>query len=179
RPDHARARLGLARTFQQPAVFPGLTVGENVRIGAEQHTAGTARGLLGLPPHGRADARAATTRALRLFGLDTVRDLPAAALPAGALRLLELARALAAEPRVLLLDEPTAGLDTTRTRHLAVVLRALAADGLAVLLVEHDPELVAGLAHTAYVLAAGRMVLSGPARAVLADPAVTALWGAG
>ncbi|PBC76544.1 ABC transporter family protein [Streptomyces sp. TLI_235] len=97
-PDHARARLGLARTFQQIAVFPGLTVGENARLGAEQGSGGTVRGLLGLPAPGAPAAREATDRALRLFGLDAVRDWPADRLPTGALRLLELARAFASSP---------------------------------------------------------------------------------
>ncbi|WP_354643360.1 ABC transporter ATP-binding protein [Kitasatospora camelliae] len=177
-PDHARARLGLARTFQQIAAFPGLTVEQNVRVGAEQRTGGTARGLLGLPAPGRAAARAATDRALRLLQLDQVRDWPADRLPTGALRLLELARALAATPRVLLLDEPAAGLDPAQTTRLGTVLRALAAEGLALLLVEHDVELVARLADTVYVMAAGRVIASGPVRRVLADPHVARAWGA-
>ncbi|GAA5017016.1 hypothetical protein GCM10025734_67230 [Kitasatospora paranensis] len=97
-PDHARAGLGLTRTFQQIAVFPGLTVGQNVRIGADPGRRGTVRGLLGLPAPGRAASRAAADRALRLFGLEAVRDWPADRLPTGALRMLELARALAAAP---------------------------------------------------------------------------------
>ncbi|GHH65663.1 ABC transporter ATP-binding protein [Kitasatospora indigofera] len=176
-PDHARARLGLARTFQQVAVFPGLTVEQNVRVGAEQRRGGTARALLGLPAPGRAAARAATDRALRLLDLDPVRDWPADRLPPGTLRLLELARALAAAPRVLLLDEPGAGLDLAQTARLAAVLRALTAEGMALLLVEHDVELVARLADTVYVMAAGRMVARGPAREVLADRRVAAAWG--
>jgi branched-chain amino acid transport system ATP-binding protein len=176
-PDHARARLGLARTFQQIAVFPGLTVGQNVRVGAEQTTGGTGRGLLGLPPPGREAARLATDRALRLLDLDLVRDWPADGLPTGALRLLELARALAGSPRVLLLDEPAAGLDLAQTARLGTVLRALAAEGTALLLVEHDVELVAQLADAVYVMAAGRMLGGGPTREVLADPRVAAAWG--
>ncbi|WP_286158493.1 ATP-binding cassette domain-containing protein [Streptomyces sp. CB03911] len=176
-PDHARARLGLARTFQQVAAFPGLTVAQNVRVGAEQRRGGTARALLGLPAPGRAAARAATDRALRLLDLDAVRDWPADRLPPGALRLLELARALAAAPRVLLLDEPAAGLDLAQTARLAAVLRALTAEGMALLLVEHDVELVSRLADTVYVMAAGRVVARGPTREVLADRRVAAAWG--
>ncbi|MFF1952841.1 ABC transporter ATP-binding protein [Kitasatospora herbaricolor] len=176
-PDHARARLGLARTFQQVAAFPGLTVAQNVRVGAEQRRRGTARALLGLPAPGRAAARAATDRALRLLDLDAVRDWPADRLPPGALRLLELARALAAAPRVLLLDEPAAGLDLAQTARLAAVLRALTAEGMALLLVEHDVELVSRLADTVYVMAAGRVVARGPTREVLADRRVAAAWG--
>ncbi|AVH59565.1 MULTISPECIES: ABC transporter permease subunit [Streptomyces] len=150
---HARTRLGVARTFQQLAVFPSLTVAENVQVGAEQ---------------GRIADPGAVERALRLLGLDgPVRALPAAGLPTGTLRRVELARALAGSPRVLLLDEPAAGLDTGEVTALARVLRALAADGMALLVVEHDLDLVAGLAHTVHVMAAGRIVTSGPADRVL------------
>ena len=152
-PAHARTRLGIARTFQQLAVFPTLTVAENVRVGAEQ---------------GRVVDADAVERVLRLLGLDgAVRALPAADLPTGTLRRVELARALAGSPRVLLLDEPAAGLDTGEVAALARVLRALAADGTALLVVEHDLDLVAGLAGTVHVMTAGRVVASGPAEHVL------------
>ncbi|MEV7342540.1 ATP-binding cassette domain-containing protein [Streptomyces sp. NPDC093544] len=153
RAAHARTRLGIARTFQQLSVFPSLTVAENVRVGAEQ---------------GRTVDPGSVERALRLFGLDgPVRTLPAAGLPTGTLRRVELARALAGSPRVLLLDEPAAGLDSGEVAALARVLRALAADGMALLVVEHDLDLVADLAHTVHVMAAGRIVTSGPADRVL------------
>ncbi|KND43730.1 ABC transporter permease subunit [Streptomyces stelliscabiei] len=155
-PAHARTRLGIARTFQQPAVFPSSTVAENVRVGAEQ---------------GRRADPAAVERALRLFGLDgAVRTAPAAGLPTGTLRRIELARALAGNPRVLLLDEPAAGLDTAEVAALARVLRALADDGMALLVVEHDLDLVADLADVVHVMAAGRIVTSGPADHVLRTP---------
>lgn len=126
---------------------------ENVRVGAEQ---------------GRVADPAAVERALRLFGLDgPVRALPAAGLPTGTLRRVELARALAGSPHVLLLDEPAAGLDTAEVTALTRVLRALAADGTALLVVEHDLDLVADLADVVHVMAAGRIVASGPADHVL------------
>ncbi|MEU6917654.1 branched-chain amino acid ABC transporter permease/ATP-binding protein [Streptomyces olindensis] len=152
-PAHARTRLGIARTFQQLAVFPSLTVAENVRVGAEQ---------------GRVTDRGAVERALRLLGLDgPVRARPAAGLPTGTLRRVELARVLAGDPRVLLLDEPAAGLDTAEVAALARVLKALAADGTALLVVEHDLDLVAGLADVVHVMTAGRIVASGPPGRVL------------
>ncbi|WOX25233.1 ABC transporter permease subunit [Streptomyces solicathayae] len=146
RPAHARTRLGIGRTFQQLAVFPSLTVEENVRVGAEQG---------GGPGSGSGP----TDAALRLLGLaGPVRRLPAAGLPTGTLRRVELARALAARPHTLLLDEPAAGLDSAETDALARLLSALAADGLAVLVVEHDPDLVAGIAHTVHTMEGGRIV---------------------
>ncbi|MFD5745264.1 ATP-binding cassette domain-containing protein [Streptomyces massasporeus] len=152
-PAHARTRLGVARTFQQLAVFPSLTVAENVRVGAEQ---------------GRVTDPGAVERTLRLLGLDgPVRALPAAGLPTGTLRRVELARVLAGSPRVLLLDEPAAGLDTAEVSALARVLKALAADGTALLVVEHDLDLVAGLADVVHVMTAGRIVASGPPGRVL------------
>ncbi|WP_380280975.1 ABC transporter ATP-binding protein [Kitasatospora purpeofusca] len=161
-PVHERVRLGLARTFQQIAVFPTLSVADNVRVGAEQRS-------------GAADDR--TARALAVFGLGAVAAEPAGGQPTGVLRLLELARALAGEPRVLLLDEPAAGLDTAQTARLLTVLRGLADDGMALLLVEHDPDLVSELADTVYAMADGRMVAAGPTAAVLADPRVIRAWG--
>ncbi|SED12667.1 ABC-type branched-chain amino acid transport system, ATPase component [Streptomyces sp. 3213] len=155
-PAHARTRLGVGRTFQQLAVFPSLTVAENVRVGAEQ---------------GRVAEPAAVERALRLFGLDgELRSLPAAGLPTGTLRRVELARACAGSPRVLLLDEPAAGLDTAEVAALALVLRALAAEGTALLVVEHDLDLVTDLADVVHVMTAGRIVASGPPDRVLDTP---------
>lgn len=152
-PAQARTRLGIARTFQQLAVFPTLTVTDNVRVGAEQVR----------PGH-----PGVVERMLRLFGLDgPARALPAAGLPTGTLRRVELARALATAPRVLLLDEPAAGLDTAEVAALARILRALAADGTALLVVEHDLDLVADLADVVHVMAAGRIVASGPPGQVL------------
>ncbi|MFD3996954.1 ATP-binding cassette domain-containing protein [Streptomyces sp. NPDC058583] len=145
RSAHARTRLGIARTFQRLAVFPSLTVEENVRIGEEQG-------------HVRKDP-AAVERSLRLLGLaGSVRHAAAADLPTGTLRRVELARALAGQPHTLLLDEPAAGLDAAETAALARVLVALAADGLTVLVVEHDPDLVAGIAHTVHTMEGGRIV---------------------
>ncbi|MDH6611084.1 ABC-type branched-subunit amino acid transport system ATPase component/branched-subunit amino acid ABC-type transport system permease component [Streptomyces sp. SAI-208] len=150
---HARTRLGIARTFQQLAVFATLTVAENIQVGAEQ---------------GRVPDPAATDRALRLFDLDgPLRDTRAAGLPTGTLRRVELARALAGSPHVLLLDEPAAGLDSAEVTALASVLKALAADGTALLVVEHDLDLVADLADVVHVMTAGRVVASGPPAHVL------------
>ncbi|MFE2265977.1 ATP-binding cassette domain-containing protein [Streptomyces griseosporeus] len=153
-PPHTRTRLGIARTFQQLAVFPTLTVTDNVRVGAEQTAT--------------PDPTAAVDRTLRLLHLDgPLGTRLAADLPTGTLRRVELARALAGTPRVLLLDEPAAGLDDAEVAALARLLRALAADGTALLVVEHDLDLVAGLADVVHVLAAGRVVASGPPARVL------------
>ncbi|WP_405852824.1 ATP-binding cassette domain-containing protein [Streptomyces sp. NBC_00090] len=145
RSAHARTRLGIARTFQRLAVFPSLSVEENVRLGGE-------RG------HVRADP-AAVERSLRLLDLaGPVRHRAAAGLPTGTLRRVELARALAGQPHTLLLDEPAAGLDAAETAALARILAALAADGLTVLVVEHDPDLVAGIADTVHTMEGGRIL---------------------
>ncbi|MET9802704.1 ATP-binding cassette domain-containing protein [Streptomyces sp. NPDC006368] len=152
RPAHARTRLGIARTFQELAVFASLTVEENVRVGAEQ---GRVRGER--DPHH-------VEQALRLLGLTAVRHLPAAGLSTGTLRRVEVARALAGGPHTLLLDEPAAGLDAAEAAALARVLKALAADGTAVLVVEHDPDLVADIADTVHVMEAGRIAPPEPVR---------------
>ncbi|MBT2529495.1 ATP-binding cassette domain-containing protein [Streptomyces sp. ISL-99] len=144
-PPHTRTRLGIATTFQELAVFPSLTVEENVALGAEQ----------GHVRHGDPTALEAVLRLLDLAG--PVRHHRAAALPTGTLRRVELGRALAGRPHTLLLDEPAAGLDTAEAQRLARVMAALAADGMAVLVVEHDLDLVADIAHTVHTMTAGRI----------------------
>jgi branched-chain amino acid transport system ATP-binding protein len=175
RPE-ARARLGLGRTFQRLAVFDTLTVADNLLVGAESRRPGSlVRGLLGLPSGESAD-RERVQQVLRLLGLDDVRDVPAGILSTGDQRLVELGRALCRDPRVLLLDEPASGLDTVETTRLQEVLRGLAADGIAVLLVEHDMGLVLAAADVVYAMAAGRVLAVGTPEQVRADASVRAAY---
>jgi branched-chain amino acid transport system ATP-binding protein len=169
-PPHARARAGVAWTFQRIELFAGLTVAENIRVGAENRRGRPLlSGLLGLPDPRREAVRAITAAVLDRLGLTPLADTPAGSLPTGTMRLVELGRALAAEPAVLLLDEPASGLDDDQIARLADVLRALAADGLAILLVEHDIRFVTAVADRAYLMVSGRVLLSGTPDEVLAS----------
>lgn len=156
-PD-ARARQGLARTFQRLAIFGSLTVADNVRIGAEN--AGR-----------RAGAEQRVTSMLDLLGLAGIATVRASRLPTGTLRLVEMARALVGEPRVVLLDEPTSGLDDAQAARVPVALRTMAAAGRAVVIVEHDLPLVFAAADVVHVLAGGHIVAAGTPAQVRADPA--------
>ena len=160
---HVRARRGLARTFQRLELFGSLTARENVQTAAEAR-AGVHRAA------GAAGDRA--DELLAQVGLAGVADTPADLLPVGQARLLEVARALATAPAVLLLDEPSAGLDTDETVALGHVLTSLADTGLAVLLVEHDMELVMATCSQVVVLDTGAVIASGSPDAVRADPVV-------
>jgi branched-chain amino acid transport system ATP-binding protein len=175
RPE-ARARLGLGRTFQRLAVFETLTVADNLLVGAESRRPGSlARGLLGLPSRA-ADDHVRVEEVVQLLDLSAVRDQTAGTLSTGGQRLVELGRALCRDPQVLLLDEPASGLDTEETHRLQTVLRGLAADGMTVLLVEHDIGLVLGAADVVYAMAAGRLLATGSPEQVRADPAVRAAY---
>jgi branched-chain amino acid transport system ATP-binding protein len=175
RPE-ARARLGVGRTFQRLAVFDTLTVTDNLLVGAESRRPGSLfRGLFGLPSR-ETDDRVRVEHVLDLLDLREVCDEPAGLLSTGAQRLVELGRALCRDPQVLLLDEPASGLDTAETRRLQGVLRGLAADGIAVLLVEHDMGLVLAAADVVYAMAAGRLLAAGSPEQVRADPAVRAAY---
>jgi branched-chain amino acid transport system ATP-binding protein len=175
RPE-ARARRGLGRTFQRLAVFETLTVSDNLLVGAESRRPGSLlAGLVGLSARDGGD-RGRVEQVLRLLDLWEIRDVPAGRLSTGGQRLVELGRALCRDPQVLLLDEPASGLDTEETQRLQGVLRGLAADGIAVLLVEHDMGLVLGAADTVYAMAAGRLLASGTPDEVRADPAVRAAY---
>ncbi len=160
---HRRARRGIARTFQRIEVFGQLSVLDNVLVAAEMRRRWDRSGP---PPH--EEARACLER----VGIAEIADLSVAALPTGSARLVELARTLATRPRVLLLDEPSSGLNGRETQAMADLLRDLTEDGLAVLLVEHDMSFVMGLCHRINVLSFGEMIASGTPTEVRSDPSV-------
>jgi branched-chain amino acid transport system ATP-binding protein len=173
---HEIARLGVARTFQNTEVFGRLSVLDNVLVGAHQRwRIGIVRGALGLPSVWRAEAHARerAKAILERLGLEASADVEAGSLPLGVQKRVEVARALAAEPRVLLLDEPAGGLNPTETRDLMDLIRRLRdEDGLTVLLVEHDMALVMGLSDRVAVLHHGRKIAEGKPREIAADPLV-------
>ena len=171
----AIAARGLIRTFQSARVFPGMTALENVLAGRHRlmRHGGLAHALR-WPPARREEA-ALHRRAAEL--LDMVGLLPqahahATDLPMGAQKLLEVIRALMAQPRLLLLDEPAAGLNDTETAELASLLRAIRTAGITVLIVEHNMPLVMGVADHVVVLEAGCLIAAGPPAAVRADKRV-------
>ena len=150
---HKRARRGMARTFQRLELFGQLTVRENVLVGAEVRRRWA---------HDRkSDPGADVDEVLAQVGLTGVGDERVDTLPTGKARLVELARAMATKPRVLLLDEPSSGLNEAETQEMAVVLGQLAASGLAVLLVEHDMSLVMGVCDHIFVLDFGQIIATG------------------
>ena len=173
------AALGLIRTFQSARVFPGMTALQNVMTGAHHTIAGGVLPYAAWLPGARRAERALRDRAaalMSLIGLERYQDAHATDLPIGAQKLLEVARALMARPRLLLLDEPAAGLNDAETAELAALLRAIQAGGVAVLVVEHNMGLVMNVADQVVVLDAGRVIASGPPAAVQRDPAVVAAY---
>jgi branched-chain amino acid transport system ATP-binding protein len=182
RPDQV-ARLGLARTFQNLELFGSLTVLENVQVARHGHTrAGVLTALARLPRGGREEraSRDAALAVLNRVGIAELAGRPAAGLPLGDQRRVEVARALAGEPRVLLLDEPLAGLAAADTGALVALIREVAAGGVTVLLVEHDMRAVMGLCDRVVVLNQGRVIANATPAVVQDDPAVLAAYlGAG
>ena len=171
----ASARLGMARTFQNLRIFENMDVLENVLVGCHRHEkAGLIAGGLGLPKQRREEkaSRARAMDALRLVGLDAFAHQPAASLPYGQQRLVEIARALASEPRLLLLDEPAAGMNAAEREYLVDRIRRIRDAGVTVLLVEHDIELVMGLCDWVTVLDYGKVIASGVPDDVKKDAAV-------
>jgi branched-chain amino acid transport system ATP-binding protein len=165
-PTHQRARHGIARTFQRLEAFGSLTVAENVRVAAD------AAAHRGKKTRKRTNPAAVTRELISRIGLDRYTDAPADSVPTGIARLLELARALAIDPDLLLLDEPSSGLSEGETESFGDLLRELAAQGRAVLIVEHDMSLIMRISDLIHVLDRGVLIASGTPREIQADPAV-------
>jgi branched-chain amino acid transport system ATP-binding protein len=159
-PPHRLSRRGIARTFQIVQPFAGLSVRENILVGAHLHHPA------------RAAALELAERVGRDVGLGDMLDRPAHALTVAARKRLELARALATEPKLLLLDEVLAGLNPSEIRDIVPVIRALSARGIAVLMIEHVMQAVMSLAEHVFVLAEGRIIAQGSPAQVVADPLV-------
>ncbi|GGC82407.1 branched-chain amino acid ABC transporter ATP-binding protein/permease [Chelatococcus reniformis] len=169
----AMARHGLARTFQHVRLLPELTVLENAAIGAHlRGRKGLVAAMLRLDRREEAQLLAEARRQLARVGLAARCDDRAGSLPLGQQRLLEIARAVAADPCLLLLDEPAAGLRFEEKQELAGLIDRLRCDGMAVLLVEHDMDFVMGLADRVFVMDFGREIAHGRPADVQADPAV-------
>jgi branched-chain amino acid transport system ATP-binding protein len=160
---YRRARLGIARTFQRLEAFGSLTAHENVQVALEMRRRWATS---------RYDCSKLADELLDRVGIVHVSDTRVDALPAGSARLVELARALATQPKVLLLDEPSSGLDEQETDALAALLHELTSDGLAVLLVEHDMPLVMESCTYISVLDFGRVIARGTPVEIQADPSV-------
>lgn len=178
-PPTARASLGFSRSFQHVALCPELSVAENVSIGLHREAkAGWLDAFLPLPA-GRAERarqREQAVQALARLGIAEVADASPSSLPPGVLRLAEIARAIAGRPRVLLLDEPAAGLNSVETHDLAAALKRLRSPDLVLVVVEHDMDLIMDVCDTIHVLNVGRLLASGAPAQIQANPEVVRVY---
>jgi branched-chain amino acid transport system ATP-binding protein len=174
-PAHHIAALGIGRTFQNLALFQQLSVLENIKVGVHPRTSsGLLANALRLPGARRDEDKAqhAAEALAGWLGLEAVMHQPAAALPFGTLKRVELARALASEPRLLLLDEPAGGLNHEEVSELQALIRTIRERGVTVLLVEHHMNLVMQVSDHVVVLDFGRKIAEGPPAVVQADAEV-------
>ncbi len=169
------ADLGVVRTFQKTAVFGGQTALDNILIGLHRRSKQTPIAImLGLPSVAREEAalKAKAHEILAFIGLDARAHETASALAYGELRLLEVAVALAAEPTLLLLDEPVSGMNASETESFMRLLARIRQQGITILLVEHDMRMVMGVSDRVVVLNQGRIIADGPPSEIRRDPAV-------
>jgi len=174
-PPHRIARLGLARTFQNIQLFGGMTVLENVLVGYHIHLRGNLLAiLLNLPSIRRQERQSVefVRDLLDFVGLADKENWPADSLAYGEQRRLEIARALALRPRLLLLDEPAAGMNPRETEDLMALIAAIQAREITILLIEHDMNLVMNISQQIVVFDQGRVIAQGPPRAVRQNPKV-------
>ena len=179
RPPFELARLGMSRTFQNLQVCMNMSAVENVMVGAHLHLAqGLLASILHLPRLRRedADCRRRSLELMEFVGLGNWQGAHASEMPYGALKRLEIARALASRPGMVLLDEPAAGLNDTETREMEALVRQIADSGVTVVLVEHDMKLVMNLSDHVLVLDHGRKLAEGTPAQVRANPEVIAAY---
>jgi branched-chain amino acid transport system ATP-binding protein len=162
-----RARRGLARTFQRLELFSLLTVRENIRVAADIRK-GWSRD--------KDNPAEAVERIIERVGLQAIAEERVDSLPTGQCRLVELGRSLATKPKVLLLDEPASGQDETETEQFAALLRELADEGMVVVLVEHDVQLVMNICRTVHVLDFGQIIAVGTPAEIQTNEAVLAAY---
>lgn len=172
-PIHRRARFGLARTFQRMELFAEMTAREHLLAAIRSREGGSlAMDVLG-QGRPKSDELGEAQEILDLLAIADIGDRPVESLSLGHSRLVELGRALATRPKLLMLDEPSSGLDRTETAELAdVLIRVAGARGMGILMVEHDLELVRGITNRLYVLDVGKLIASGPTAEVLEDEGV-------
>jgi branched-chain amino acid transport system ATP-binding protein len=169
------AQAGIARTFQNIRLFPEMTALENVMVGRHVRTrAGALGAVLRLPSQRREEAqiKARAIELLEYVGIRKYADYQARTLAYGDQRRLEIARALATEPKLLALDEPAAGMNATEKLGLRKLLESIQADGVTILLIEHDVKLVMGLCNRVTVLDYGKVIAMGAPAEVQSNPAV-------
>jgi len=169
-PPHRIVHAGLARTFQNIRLFAGMTVWEHLLV--TQHPAGNAlRDLMPMRWSNPA-VMARSEEVLKFFGLEVYRDVMARTLPYGTQRKVDMARALASGPKLLLLDEPVAGMNHDEAEELRRLLLRLNGEGLTILVIEHDMAFVMNLCHELYVLDFGVRIAAGEPAAIRSDPVV-------
>ena len=180
-PPSARARLGIGRTFQKLELFGRMSVFDNLMVAAEsaESRLDIVSDILSLPRRHNEEARCAriADEMLDMLGLEWARERRAADLPVGHARILELGRALCTKPKLMLLDEPSSGLDSDETKAFGQLLRRVNEEmGVAILLVEHDMDLVMDVCKALYVLDFGRLIAQGTPKEIVKDPAVRAAY---
>jgi len=175
-PD-ALALMGVSRTFQNLQVCMNMSACENVMLGAHQHVrSGVLAGMLGLTRRADTALRTQARTLMDFVGVGEHHAAHATQLSFGVLKRLEIARALASRPRLLFLDEPAAGLNDSETHQMTALIRAIAATGVTVVLVEHDMKMVMSISDEILVLDQGRKLAEGGAREIRANPAVIAAY---
>jgi branched-chain amino acid transport system ATP-binding protein len=178
-PPHRSASLGLSRTFQNIKLFSGMTALENVMVGRHVRTrAGFLSSMLHLPITWReeAEVRARSMEVMEFLGIAALADAEATSLAYGQQRAVELARALASDPRMVLLDEPAAGLNMRETVELSRLITRIRDRGITVLLVEHDMSLVMGICDEVLVLSYGEKIAEADPATIQKDPQVIRIY---
>jgi branched-chain amino acid transport system ATP-binding protein len=178
-PSHIVARAGIVRTFQNIRLLAESSVLDNIVVGFHRHGRTSLLGTVLLLPDARREDLEIREKAYALldrFGMRQFADVPAGALAYGHQRRVEVMRALAVGPRILMLDEPVAGMNDVEASRLGEIITELAASGIGVLLIEHNIRFVTRLCETIYVLASGRIIAHGSPQSVTSDPAVVAAY---